>query len=103
MCVAAALDGARSAVSITALGPRGGGAGRSTRLIQMVRSPGACACHSVFPTDGPFAAGTGTVVSGSTLALTMAMAGCAAYCDDLTSPGVVTPRNTALPPDGRRP
>ena len=41
-------------------------------------------------TAGPFAAGTGTVVSGSTLALTSGMAGCAAYCDDLTGPGVAT-------------
>ncbi|MGC4814659.1 hypothetical protein ACLQ29_29365 [Micromonospora sp. DT228] len=39
-------------------------------------------------TDGPFAAGTGTVVSGSMPALTMAMAGCALYCDDLTGTGV---------------
>ncbi|MET8908868.1 hypothetical protein [Micromonospora sp. NPDC004551] len=43
-------------------------------------------------TDGPFAAGTGTVVSGSTLTLTMAMAGRAVYRDELTGPGVVTLR-----------
>ncbi|MEX5270873.1 maleylpyruvate isomerase family mycothiol-dependent enzyme [Kocuria sabuli] len=39
-------------------------------------------------TDGPFASGSGPVVSGTTLALTMAMAGREAYCDDLTGEGV---------------
>jgi uncharacterized protein (TIGR03083 family) len=39
-------------------------------------------------TDGPFATGAGPLVSGATLALTMAMAGRLAYCDDLTGPGV---------------
>jgi uncharacterized protein (TIGR03083 family) len=39
-------------------------------------------------TDGPFAAGSGPLVSGTTLALTMAMAGRGAYCDDLSGPGV---------------
>ena len=39
-------------------------------------------------TDGPFATGDGPLVSGTTLALTMAMAGRGAYCDDLTGPGV---------------
>lgn len=39
-------------------------------------------------TDGPFATGAGPLVSGTTLALTMAMAGRRAYCDDLTGPGV---------------
>jgi uncharacterized protein (TIGR03083 family) len=43
-------------------------------------------------TDGPFAAGAGPLVSGTTLALTMAMAGRGAYCDDLTGPGVSTVR-----------
>ncbi|GIF63544.1 hypothetical protein Ais01nite_15790 [Asanoa ishikariensis] len=38
-------------------------------------------------TDGPFATGTGQVVSGTTLALTMAMAGRAVYADELTGPG----------------
>lgn len=38
-------------------------------------------------TDGPFAVGTGPLVSGTTIALTMAMAGRAAYLDDLTGPG----------------
>src|SRR5215471_4993779 len=34
-------------------------------------------------TDSPFATGSGPLVVGTTLALTMAMAGRAAYCDDL--------------------
>jgi len=41
-------------------------------------------------TDGPFSTGAGPLVSGTTLALTMAMAGRRAYCDDLTGPGVST-------------
>lgn len=41
-------------------------------------------------TDGPFTAGDGPLVTGTTLALTMAMAGRAAYCDDLTGPGART-------------
>ncbi|GAA3388520.1 maleylpyruvate isomerase family mycothiol-dependent enzyme [Cryptosporangium minutisporangium] len=48
-------------------------------------------------TDGPFAAGTGPLVSGTTLALTMALAGRAAYCDDLTGPGVATLRGRCGP------
>ncbi|GAA4977161.1 maleylpyruvate isomerase family mycothiol-dependent enzyme [Kineococcus glutinatus] len=39
-------------------------------------------------TDGPFATGEGPLVSGTTLALTMAAAGRQAYCDDLTGPGL---------------
>jgi len=39
-------------------------------------------------TDGPFATGSGPVVTGPTLALTMAMTGRAAYCDDLDGDGV---------------
>lgn len=39
-------------------------------------------------TDGLFNAGTGPLVSGTTIALTMVMAGRAVYCDDLTGPGV---------------
>ncbi len=43
-------------------------------------------------TDGPFATGEGPLVRGTTLALTLAMAGREAYCDDLTGPGVATIR-----------
>ena len=45
-------------------------------------------------TDGPFVAGDdGPLVKGTTLALTMAMAGRGAYCDELTGPGVETVRS----------
>jgi uncharacterized protein (TIGR03083 family) len=39
-------------------------------------------------TDGPFTAGAGPRVTGTTLALVMAMAGRAAYCDELDGDGV---------------
>lgn len=38
--------------------------------------------------DGPFTVGSGLLVSGSTLALTMAMTGRTAYCDELKGDGV---------------
>jgi hypothetical protein len=43
-------------------------------------------------TDGPFSTGTGSLVSGATLALVMTMAGRASYCDQLTGDGVPTLR-----------
>ena len=43
-------------------------------------------------TDGPFTAGAGPRVSGTTLALVMAMAGRAPYCDELDGDGVATLR-----------
>jgi uncharacterized protein (TIGR03083 family) len=43
--------------------------------------------------DGPFAAGTGPLVSGPTLALVMAMAGRPAYLGELQGPGVDTLRS----------
>jgi uncharacterized protein (TIGR03083 family) len=39
-------------------------------------------------TDGPFTAGSGRLVSGSTLALMMAMTGRATFCDELDGDGV---------------
>ncbi len=42
--------------------------------------------------DGPFATGTGPLVTGSTLALVMSMAGRAPYLDQLDGPGVATLR-----------
>ncbi|SCF24573.1 TIGR03083 family protein [Micromonospora viridifaciens] len=48
-------------------------------------------------TDGPFATGAGPLVSGTTLALTMAMAGRHVYCDDLTGPGVPIMRARCSP------
>ena len=44
-------------------------------------------------TDGPFATGSGLLVSGTTLALTMAMAGRTTYCDELHGDGVATLRD----------
>ncbi|MFI1419700.1 maleylpyruvate isomerase family mycothiol-dependent enzyme [Streptomyces sp. NPDC020731] len=38
--------------------------------------------------DGPFTTGSGSLVSGRTMALIMAMTGRAAYCDDLEGDGV---------------
>ena len=38
--------------------------------------------------DGPFTTGSGPLVSGTTLALVMAMTGRATYCDDLEGDGV---------------
>jgi uncharacterized protein (TIGR03083 family) len=38
--------------------------------------------------DGPFIAGNGSLVTGSTLALVMSMAGRAPYLDELSGPGV---------------
>ena len=42
--------------------------------------------------DGPFATSTGPLVTGSTLALVMSMAGRAPYIDQLDGPGVATLR-----------
>jgi uncharacterized protein (TIGR03083 family) len=44
-------------------------------------------------TDGPFATGDGPLVRGTTLALTMAMAGRRSYCDDLAGPGAPAVRD----------
>ncbi|WAJ46751.1 maleylpyruvate isomerase family mycothiol-dependent enzyme [Mycobacterium sp. Aquia_216] len=44
-------------------------------------------------TDGTFATGNGPLVSGTTLALTMAMAGRGAFCDDLDGDGVALLRS----------
>ena len=43
-------------------------------------------------TDGPFNTGSGPLVSGTTLALTMAMTGRRAYCDALQGDGAATLR-----------
>ncbi|MDF2049983.1 maleylpyruvate isomerase family mycothiol-dependent enzyme [Arthrobacter sp. Cr_A7] len=43
--------------------------------------------------DGPFAAGTGHLVTGSTLAVVMGMAGRETYLDQLNGPGVPTLRS----------
>lgn len=48
-------------------------------------------------TDGPFATGAGPLVTGTTLALTMAMAGRRIYCDELTGPGLPTMHERCSP------
>ena len=49
-------------------------------------------------TDGPFSTGSGPLVSGTTLALTMAMAGRSAYCDELQGDGAATLRERCEAP-----
>ena len=49
-------------------------------------------------TDGPFNTGYGPLVSGTTLALTMAMAGRRAYCDALEGDGAATLRERCETP-----
>ena len=48
--------------------------------------------------DGPFATGSGPLVSGSTLALIMAMTGRETYCDELDGDGVATLRARCTTP-----
>ncbi len=48
--------------------------------------------------DGPFATGSGPSVSGTTLALIMAMTGRATYCDELDGDGVTTLRARCATP-----
>jgi uncharacterized protein (TIGR03083 family) len=48
--------------------------------------------------DGPFATGTGALVTGSTLALVMSMAGRMPYVADLDGPGVPTLRSRLQAP-----
>lgn len=52
--------------------------------------------------DGPFAAGAGPLVTGSTLALVMSMAGRVPYLDQLDGPGLPTLRTRGFPPGGSR-
>ncbi|TDE22820.1 maleylpyruvate isomerase family mycothiol-dependent enzyme [Actinomadura sp. 6K520] len=47
--------------------------------------------------DGPFTAGSGPLVSGTTLALTMAMTGRTTYCDELKGDGVAALRDRCRP------
>ena len=48
--------------------------------------------------DGPFATGSGPLVSGSTLALIMAMTGRVTYCDELDGDGAATLRARGTTP-----
>ncbi|MGY1822939.1 maleylpyruvate isomerase family mycothiol-dependent enzyme [Geodermatophilus sp. SYSU D00079] len=65
-------------------------AGFYARRDFTVASRSAIAGLRLEATDGPFRAGDGLLVRGTTLALTMAMAGRSTYCGDLTGPGVAT-------------
>lgn len=49
-------------------------------------------------TDGPFTVGSGQLVSGTTLALIMAMTGRTTYCEDLRGDGVATLRDRCAAP-----
>ncbi|UZN02864.1 hypothetical protein [Cellulomonas sp. S1-8] len=51
--------------------------------------------------DGPFRAGDGPLVTGTTLALVMSMAGRATYVDELDGPGVPTLRERVAGPTPR--
>jgi uncharacterized protein (TIGR03083 family) len=51
--------------------------------------------------DGPFATGSGPLVSGSTLALIMAMTGRETYCDSLDGDGVAALRTRCTTPQRR--
>jgi uncharacterized protein (TIGR03083 family) len=55
---------------------------------QVVRARGRVRGLRLQATDGPFATGSGPLVSGRTLALVMAMTGRQVYCDELTGDGV---------------
>ncbi len=64
-----------------------------------VPSRAAAAGLHLVADDGPFAAGVDDdpLVTGPTLALVMAMAGRATFCDDLAGPGVATLRERCTP------
>lgn len=57
-----------------------------------VNSKSTAAGLRLVANDGPFSSGNGPLVTGSTLALAMAMAGRRIYCDDLNGPGLETLR-----------
>ncbi|MDA3646069.1 maleylpyruvate isomerase family mycothiol-dependent enzyme [Saccharopolyspora indica] len=59
----------------------------------VVRAKGRIGGLRLAATDGPFETGTGQLASGTTLALTMAMVGRAAYCEDLEGDGVAALRS----------
>jgi uncharacterized protein (TIGR03083 family) len=63
---------------------------------QVVVAKGRIGGLRLAATDGPFATGAGPLVSGPTLALTMAMTGRAAYCDELHGDGVETLRGRCV-------
>lgn len=58
----------------------------------VVLAKGRIAGLRLVATDGNFTTGSGPLVSGTTLALTMAMTGRATYCDELDGDGATTLR-----------
>lgn len=60
---------------------------------QVVLAKGRIRGLRLAATDGPFTAGSGALVSGTTLALTMAMTGRGGQCDELDGDGVEILRN----------
>ncbi|GAA3272672.1 maleylpyruvate isomerase family mycothiol-dependent enzyme [Paenarthrobacter aurescens] len=64
-------------------------AGRDFAVASRTRAEGL----ELRANDGPFIAGTGPLVTGTTLALVMAMAGRISYLEDLQGPGVPTLRS----------
>lgn len=73
-------------------------AGFYVRRDFAVHSASAARGLRLVATDGPFVAGEGPEVRGSTLALVMATAGRTAYLDDLAGPGVGTLRERVAAP-----
>ncbi|RVX45222.1 uncharacterized protein (TIGR03083 family) [Nonomuraea polychroma] len=67
-------------------------AGYYSRTDQVVVAKGRIQGLRLVANDGPFSIGSGPLVTGSTLALTMAMTGRVTYCDELDGPGVATLR-----------
>jgi uncharacterized protein (TIGR03083 family) len=59
---------------------------RSSDLVVLAK--GRIAGLRLVATDGPFTTGSGPLVSGTTLALIMAMTGRTAFCDELQGDGV---------------
>jgi hypothetical protein len=57
---------------------------------QVVLARGRVRGLRLVATDSPFAAGSGPLVTGRTLALVMAMTGRRAFCDELAGDGVAT-------------
>ncbi|GAA3223232.1 maleylpyruvate isomerase family mycothiol-dependent enzyme [Nonomuraea helvata] len=69
---------------------------RRSDLVVLAR--GRISGLRLFANDGPFTAGSGPLVAGTTLALTMAMTGRASYCDELEGEGVATLRERGETP-----
>jgi uncharacterized protein (TIGR03083 family) len=64
---------------------------------QVVLAKGRVRSLRLVANDGPFSVGLGPLVSGTTLALTMAMTERTTYCDELEGDGVATLRDRCAP------